>query len=910
MTDMAEYPGSRADSLALSISRQNFYIKPAMRTEEHRPVRLEDYRPPDWLIDTVDLDVSLDPNATRVRTKLKLRPNAASAPAPLVLDGEELTLVSLLLDGKPLPAEDFVATPERLTIAQPPHRAFELQIETVIDPTGNTQLMGLYRAGATYCTQCEAEGFRRITYFLDRPDVMAVYTTRIEADKNEAPVLLANGNPVAHGDVPGTSRHFAVWHDPFKKPSYLFALVGGQLARIEDSFTTRSGRKVALHIYVEPGKENRCAYAMDSLKRAMRWDEEAFGREYDLDIFMIVAVSAFNMGAMENKGLNIFNDKYVLALPETATDVDFVAIEAVIAHEYFHNWTGDRITCRDWFQLCLKEGLTVFRDQEFTADQRSRAVERIGDVRGLRSHQFVEDAGPLAHPVRPTLYHEINNFYTSTVYEKGAEVVRMIKTLLGAALFRKGMDLYFERHDGEAATVEQFVQCFADVSGRDFAQFMRWYSQAGTPEVLVTPNYDARAKTYRLDMVQKIPPTPGQPHKEPMTIPLALGLVGNSGADLPLLLNGRPLERGVLELTQPSQSFMFTGVAERPIPSLNRGFSAPIKLSLPLEADALRFLAARDSDPFNRWQAVQTLAMALLTGNVAALRAGAPLRQDEGLMDALGAILADQKLEPAFIALTLMPPSEADIAREIGRDVDPDAIFSARRNLRAAVGERHDATLTDTYWRMTASGPYRPDAQSAGRRALKNASLDFLAMTGRDEAIAGAFAQYRNADNMTDRIAALDTLSQHDRPERAEAFEDFYRRYADDPLIIDKWLALQAVIPEPATLDRVRALTSHPAFSMANPNRIRALIGAFAQGNQTQFNRLDGAGYNFVADIVLALDGKNPQVAARLMGAFRSWRALEANRRVRAEAALRRVAATGSLSRDVGDIVARTLAEN
>jgi aminopeptidase N len=881
-----------------------------MRTEEHRPVRLEDYRPPDWLVDTVDLDVALDPNATRVRAKLKVRPNPKAAPAPLILDGDELKLVSLHLDGKPLPAENFVATPERLTIAQPPQRAFELQIETVIDPTGNTQLMGLYRAGSTYCTQCEAEGFRRISYFLDRPDVMSVYTTRIEADKNEAPVLLANGNLVAAGDVPGTSRHFAVWHDPFKKPSYLFAMVGGKLACVADSFTTRSGRKVTLHIYVEPGKEDRCAHAMDSLKRAMRWDEEVFGREYDLDIFMIVAVSAFNMGAMENKGLNIFNDKYVLALPETATDTDFSGIEAVIAHEYFHNWTGDRITCRDWFQLCLKEGLTVFRDQEFTADQGSRAVERISDVRGLRSHQFVEDAGPLAHPVRPTLYHEINNFYTATVYEKGAEVVRMIKVLLGADLFRKGMDLYFERHDGEAATVEQFVQCFADVSGRDFSQFMRWYAQAGTPEVVATPHYDAQARAYRLDLVQKVPPTPGQPHKEAMTIPLALGLVGQKGGDLPLVLDGRPLERGVIELTQPRQSFVFTGVGERPIPSLNRGFSAPIKLTLPLDPDELRFLAAHDRDPFNRWQAVQTLAMALLVGNVAAVRGGAPLRIDEGLMNALGAMLTDQKLEPAFVALTLAPPSEADIAREIGREVDPDAIFAARKSLRTAIGDRHGDVLAGTYGRMTTAGPYRPDAESVGRRALKNACLDLLATSGRDEAIARAFAQYRSADNMTDRMAALATLAMHDRPERGEALEDFYRRYADDPLVLDKWLALQASIPERATLDRVRALTSHAAFSMANPNRIRALIGAFAQANQTQFNRADGAGYDFVADIVIALDPKNPQVAARLMAAFRSWRSLEAVRRGRAEATLRRVAATSGLSRDVTDIVSRTLAAN
>ena len=882
-----------------------------MRTEEPRPVRLQDYRPPDWLIETVDLDVSLHPTTTTVRAKLRIKPNAAGTPAPLVLDGEELKLRSLALDGKPLAAENFVATPDRLTIAQVPNRPFELAIETVVDPAGNTRLMGLYRAGATYCTQCEAEGFRRITYFLDRPDVMAVYTTRIEADKKEAPVLLSNGNLVSHGDLPGTSRHFAVWHDPFPKPSYLFALVGGNLGCVENSFTTMSGRQVKLAIYVEPGKEDRCAYAMDSLKRAMRWDETAFGREYDLDIFMIVAVSAFNMGAMENKGLNVFNDKYVLASPSSATDGDYAGIEAVIAHEYFHNWTGDRITCRDWFQLCLKEGLTVFRDQEFTADQRSRAVERISDVRGLRAHQFVEDAGPLAHPVRPDVYREINNFYTSTVYEKGAEVVRMLRTLLGPATFRKGMDLYFTRHDGQAATVEQFVQCFADASRRDFfPQFMRWYSQAGTPDLKVASHYDARGKTYRLDITQTVPPTPGQPNKEPMVIPLALGLVGKNGGDLPLVLNGEPLDRGVLELTQPSQSFLFTEVGERPVPSLNRGFSAPIKLALPIEPEDLRFLAAHDCDPFNRWQAAQTLAMTLLKANVAAVRAGNPARDDDGLMAALGTILNDTKLEPAFIALTLSPPSEADIAREIGGDVDPDAVFTARRKLRAAIGTRHGAALADTYQRMITPGPYRPDAQSAGRRALKNICLDLLAMTETLAAVARAFAQYQSADNMTDRMAALETLALHDRPERAAALDDFYKRYADDPLVIDKWLALQATIPESATLDRVRALTKHPAFSIANPNRIRALIGSFAQANHTQFNRSDGKGFDFVADFVLVLDPKNPQVAARLMGAFRSWRALEAKRRVHAEAALRRVAAAPSLSRDAHDIVARTLADS
>ena len=527
-----------------------------MRTEEARPVRLEDYRPPDWLVESVELDVTLDPVATLVRATLTLRPNGnGTAPAPLMLDGDALELRALKLDGAALPPEQFVATADRLTIAQPPHRPFRLEIETVVDPSANTQLMGLYRSGSIYCTQCEAEGFRRITYFPDRPDVMAVYTTRIEAEKADAPVLLANGNLIASGDVPGTSRHFAVWHDPFPKPSYLFALVGGKLACVEDRFRTMSGREVTLRIYVEDGKEARCAYAMDSLKRAMRWDETAFGREYDLDIFMIVAVSDFNMGAMENKGLNVFNDKYVLASPETATDGDFDRIEAIIAHEYFHNWTGNRITCRDWFQLCLKEGLTVFRDQEFSADARSRAVERISDVRGLRAHQFIEDAGPLAHPVRPRLYHEINNFYTATVYEKGAEVVRMLKTLLGPETFRQGMDLYFTRHDGEAATIEQFVQCFADVSRADLAQFMLWYSQAGTPELIATGSYDADAKTYRLDVAQTVPPTPGQPTKEAMVIPLAIGLVGRNGRDLPLKLrDGRTIERGVLTLTEPAKT--------------------------------------------------------------------------------------------------------------------------------------------------------------------------------------------------------------------------------------------------------------------------------------------------------------------------------------------------------------------
>jgi aminopeptidase N len=880
-----------------------------MRTEEARPVRLEDYRPPDWLVETVELDVSLHSTASRVRATITLKPNG-TAPAPLTLDGDGLTLASLKLDGAALPAEHYVATPDRLTIAQPPPRSFRLEIETIVDPTANTQLSGLYRSGAAYCTQCEAEGFRRITYFPDRPDVMAVYTTRIEADKAEAPVLLANGNLVESGDIAGTNRHFAVWHDPFRKPSYLFALVGGRLGCVEDRFRTMSGRDVTLRIYVEPGKEDRCGHAMASLKRSMRWDETAFGREYDLDIFMIVAVSDFNMGAMENKGLNIFNDKYVLASPQTATDTDFDRIEAIIAHEYFHNWTGNRITCRDWFQLCLKEGLTVFRDQEFTADERSRAVERIGDVRGLRAHQFVEDAGPLAHPVRPSLYHEINNFYTATVYEKGAEVVRMIKTLLGPDGFRKGMDLYFERHDGEAATIEQFVQCFADVSGLDMSQFMLWYAQAGTPEVVVTGSHDARTKTYRLDVAQTVPATPGQPVKEPMVIPLALGLVGRDGSDLPLkLADGTSVPRGVLTLRKPAESFVFQDVAEPPVPSINRGFSAPIKLTANISANDLRFLAARDSDAFNRWQALQTLATRLLVDNTAALRAGGTPRTDQGLNDALSALLADGALEPAFVSLLLTLPGEADIAREIGRDVDPDAIFAARSKLQAAVGEHLAGALFDHYRRLSESGPYSLDPASVGRRALRNTCLDLLVATKRPDAIALAAHQYQAADNMTDRMAALSTLSLCDVPERAAALDDFYQRHADDPLIVDKWFSLQACIPEPATLDRVKALTRHSGFSFANPNRVRALIHAFALGNQKEFNRADGAGYDFVLDTVLALDPKNPQLAARLLAALKSWRVLEADRRALAEKALQRVAATPSLSPDVNDIVQRALAK-
>ena len=883
-----------------------------MRTDTALPIRLKDYRPPDWLVDTVSLDFSLHPTRTKVRATLALRPNPQAATVPLVLDGDGLTLAGLKLDGAALPPDSFVATPDSLTIAQVPNRPFTLEIETLVDPTANTQLSGLYRTSGNFCTQCEAEGFRRITYFPDRPDVMATYTTRIEADKADAPVLLSNGNLIDSGDL-GNGRHFAVWHDPHRKPSYLFALVGGNLVSIEEQFVTMSGRSVTLRIYVEPGKEGRCGYAMDSLKRAMRWDEEAFGREYDLDIFMIVAVSDFNMGAMENKGLNIFNDKYVLASGDVATDADFAGIEAVIAHEYFHNWTGNRITCRDWFQLCLKEGLTVFRDQEFTSDMRSRPVKRIADVRGLRAAQFIEDAGPLAHPVRPDAYKEINNFYTSTVYEKGAEVVRMVQTLLGKEKFRAGMDLYFARHDGEAATVEQFIQCFADASGRDMTQFMRWYSQAGTPQVTVNSRYDAGRKTFTLEATQTLPPTPGQPTKEPMVIPLALGLVDTDGRDLPLAAQIAGVENGVLVLKEPSAAIEFTGVAEQPMLSINRGFSAPIKLTTDHTIADYAFLAAHDSDPFNRWQALQTISMMLLTTNVLGTCAAKKPVEYAPLVDAYAAVLADKNLEPAFVALALTPPGENDIARQLSDidtdrlGIDPDAIHGTRDQLRAEIGNRLGTALAQTYERMTVSGPYSPDAASAGRRALRNAALDLLAATGADDAIARAARQYDAADNMTDRIAALATLSLHPGAERERTLADFYARYASNALVIDKWFSLQAMTPQPNTLDRVRTLTTHAGFSFANPNRVRALIGAFA-ANPTQFNRPDGAGYDFIADILIALDPKNPQLAARLATAFRTWRTLEQSRRDKAGTALQRIKAAPNLSRDLADIVERALA--
>ena len=881
-----------------------------MKPAPPRPRRLKDYRPPAYLVDHVDLDVALDPEATRVKAQLKIRRNPAAekGTAALVLDGEHLILDAIALDGKPLPERAYDLTETELVIHKVPARAFTLSIETTINPEANKALQGLYRSRGVFCTQCEAEGFRRITFFPDRPDVLSTYTCRIEADRASAPILLANGNPVERGRLKG-GRHFAVWHDPHPKPSYLFALVGGDLGRIGSTFKTTSGRKVDLNIYVEHGKEERAAWAMDSLKRSMRWDEARFGREYDLDVFNIVAVSDFNMGAMENKGLNIFNDRLVLASPETATDDAFARIESVVAHEYFHNWTGNRITCRDWFQLCLKEGLTVYRDQEFSADERSATVQRIQDVRTLRATQFTEDPGPLAHPVRPESYIEINNFYTATVYEKGAELVRMIETLLGRDAFRSGMDLYFERHDGEAATIEDFITCFEDASKRDLSHFKLWYSQAGTPELVCSLSYDRHKKTADLKIEQVLPPTPGDARKKPLHIPVRLGLIGGNGQEIPLVRDtGEDIENGVVEVTRRSETFRFVDVPSPPVPSLLRGFSAPVNLTMSLSENDLAFLMAHDRDLFNRWQAANTFATRTLVDMVRRLKKGERATQRATTFArALEAAVGAPDLELAYRAELLKLPSQSDIAREIGRNVDPGLIFRAHRQLTRVVGSTLGAQLEDFYRETRDRSAFSPDAENAGRRALGNVALTLLTARGTAADIERLSDHFFNARNMTEEAHALVLIAGRSGALREEAVARFHDRWKDDHLVIDTWFAAQAQSPLRAALGQVRALTRHPLFSLTTPNKVRALIGAFALQNPVQFHRPDGAGYDFLAGQVLEIDGFNPSIAARLLGAFRAWTTLEAGRRAGAKKALQRIAKAGTLSRDVTEIVAKML---
>ena len=878
-----------------------------MYRETPHPIYLKDYRPPEFLIEQVELRFELDPELTRVESRLALRRNPAATrgDGDLRLHGEHLKLTHLAIDGHELTPAEYRVDAEGLTLKRVPDR-FRLETRVEIHPNLNTALEGLYQSGDMLCTQCEAEGFRRLTYFLDRPDVMARYTTTLIADRTHFPVLLSNGNPIARAELPD-GHHSVTWEDPFPKPSYLFALVAGDLCAVEDSFVTASGREIQLQIFVEPHNLDKCDHAMRSLKKAMRWDEERFGREYDLDIFMIVAVSHFNMGAMENKGLNIFNDKFVLARPDTATDVDFEGIESVIAHEYFHNWTGNRITCRDWFQLSLKEGFTVYRDQEFTSDVGSRAVKRIRDARTLRAHQFSEDAGPLAHPVRPDSYIEINNFYTTTVYDKGAEVVRMQAALLGPELFRRATDLYFERHDGQAVTTEDFVRCMEDASGRDLTQFRRWYEQAGTPELTIQGEYDATDGTYTLSVRQETPATPGQPVKHPFHIPLAIGLLGADGQEQPVWLAGEsePPVSGtrLLELTEREHRFTFVGLSERPVPSLLRGFSAPVRQENDLSDADRMFLMAHDSDGFNRWDAAQTQHERLLL----ALAADAEHPIPEDFVAAFQRALRDPSADRALLAEVLTLPSETYLSDRM-TVVDVDGLHRAHRQLTRHIGERLRADLLAVYHDNAETGDYVFSPEAVGRRALKNLALAYLVRAGYEEGLALCRAQFEAAHNMTDVMAALQLLAERGGPEANAALDAFHRRWAGESLVLDKWFSVQASAPRPDALERVMALLKHPDYSARNPNRVRSLVSTFSNVNQVCFHATDGAGYRFLVDRVLELDPVNPLLAARLLKPLVRWRRFDPGRQALMRAELERVLGRGELSSDVFEVVSKALA--
>ncbi len=850
-----------------------------MKDAAPQAIHLSDYTPPAYLVDAVELSFRLHPTATRVGARIRFRPNPAHpAPGDLRLDGEGLELLAAAIDGEPL-----TATPDvgGLTIPAEllPQGAFEWTCEVQIAPESNTALEGLYMSNGMYCTQCEAEGFRKITFYPDRPDVMAPFTVRIGSD---LPVLMSNGNPVDAG--------WTEWHDPHPKPSYLFALVAGDLVTHRDRFTTRSGREVALNIWVRPGDEGRCAFAMDALKRSMRWDEEVYGREYDLDIFNIVAVDDFNMGAMENKGLNIFNSKYVLAAPETATDADFERIEAIIAHEYFHNWTGNRITCRDWFQLSLKEGLTVFRDQQFSGDMRSHAVKRIHDVLTLRARQFREDDGPLAHPVRPASYVEINNFYTATVYEKGAELIRMLHLMVGPESYAAALDLFFDRHDGQACTIEDWLKVFEDATGRDLSQFARWYAQAGTPRVRVAEDWDGA--TYTLTLRQHTPPTPGQPEKAPVPIPVSVGLLAADGREI--------AATRVLELNEAEQSFAFEGLAERPVPSILRGFSAPVIVERDSSAEERALLLAHDTDPFNRFEAGRALARDVLTRMITEEATPGP-----DYLDALGRMARDGGLDPAFRALALGLPSQDNMAQSLhdtGVVPDPGAIHAARERLTQAIAGHLEPVLGTLFEQMAVPGPFSPSAKAAGCRALRLAALRLLA---RVDGGARATTLFASADNMTEQLGALSALIEIGAGDAAAA--EFYRQWGDDRLVLDKWFMLQIVHAAPErAVAMARALTQHPDFDWRNPNRFRAVIGALP-ANAAGFHDPSGAGYRLVADWLLHLDPLNPQTAARMSTAFETWRRYGPQRQALIRAELERIRDTPGLSRDMGEMVGRML---
>jgi aminopeptidase N len=872
-------------------------------------VYLKDYTVPEFLIPEVGLDISLFEDDAVVRAKLAVERNSAAArpDAPLRLDLDELSVEAVALNGTALTPDRYTADGRHLTIAKVPDR-FELVTTSRIYPRKNTKLMGIYTSHTGFFSLCEAEGFRRITPFLDRPDVMARYTVTLHADRARYPVLLANGNLMAEGDE-AEGRHWATWQDPFPKPSYLFAVVAARLDRSTDAFATRSGRKVLLQFFVEPGKLDQGAFALQALKKAMKWDEDAYGLEVDLDQYNVVAVGDFNAGAMENKGLNIFNTKLVLARPDISTDFDFSFIDRTVAHEYFHNWTGNRVTCRDWFQLSLKEGLTVFREEQYAGDMYSGPVARIQKVRQLRSSQFPEDAGPMAHPVRPSSYQQISNFYTSTVYGKGAEVVRMMHTLVGPENFRKAIDLYFARYDGHAVTTDDLVQAMQDAGAMDLTQFKRWYEQSGTPRLDVRDRYDPATRIYELSVTQSCPPTPGQPAKLPFHLPLTVGLLDADGRDIPLQLQGEPTPRGtsrVLSLTQQETVFRFVNVPAQPVPSLGRNFSAPVIINYAYSDDALQHLLSFDSDPVNRWEAGQRLTLKLLLQGIADYQNGRKLRFPDFLADAFEHVLTDGLRDPAFAAEALALPLEVYIAEQLPV-IDPGAVHHVRLAMRRFLAQRLKPALQKTYDACVVTGSYSPDAAQAGRRALRNLSVAYQMELDELEVRKLCVKQLREADNMTDALAALTALANCDCPERKPALDEFYTRWKEEPLVVDKWLAAEALSRLPGTVMRVRELTSHPAFTLENPNKVYALIGSFG-GNQVNFHAADGAGYDFMREQILALDPVNPQVASRMARHFERWKRFEPKRRELMKAALEQVFGVRGLSKETAEVVSKALA--
>jgi aminopeptidase N len=879
-----------------------------MRDAQPKTIYLKDYQVPLFLIDKTDLHFSLDEDVSQVRSVLLIRrnPESTDSSADLVLHGEGLALKSLSIDGVDLKESAYQISAETLSIYSAPDQ-FELQCTVEIKPQENTSLEGLYKSNTMFCTQCEAEGFRKITYYLDRPDVMSVFTTTVVADKNRYPVLLSNGNNVESGDFED-GRHWVKWDDPFKKPAYLFALVAGDLQFTEDHFKTQSGSDVTLRIFVEPKDLDKCEHAMTSLINSMRWDEEVYGREYDLNIFNIVAVDDFNMGAMENKSLNIFNTSCVLAKPETTTDAGFQRVEGVVAHEYFHNWSGNRVTCRDWFQLSLKEGFTVFRDAEFSSDMGSRTVKRVEDVALLRTVQFAEDGGPMAHPVRPESFMEISNFYTVTIYEKGAEVVRMIANLLGPQDFRKGSDLYFERHDGQAVTCEDFVKAMEVASGKNLTQFRRWYSQSGTPKVTVAADYDQAKKTYTLKIDQSCASMPGQEQKQPFHIPLAMALLSEKGA-IPLRLDSSSEESKelVLNITEPSQKFVFENITEKPVPSLLRGFSAPVKLTFDYSRDELMFLMSHDSDGFIRWDAAQQLGVQVLNDMVHAYQAGNDMRVDERLVAAFRTILLDESLDKAMVALMLKLPAEAYMA-EISEQADVQAIYQARTLTRLTIAQQLEGELWQAYRSNQSDEAYLPSAEQIAQRSLKNTALSYLMLLETEDARIACKDQFDNGHNMTDVLSAFNgILNSGFGEDKADVLDSFYQQWQQESLVVNQWFMAQAACSVPGTLERVKQLMLHPAFDIKNPNKVRALIGAFCSQNSVNFHQADGAGYQFLADQIIKLNSLNPQVASRLLGPLTKWRKYipEAQRLMKAE--LERIMAEPDLSRDVYEVVSKSL---